>query len=38
MRKNYDEYFFHIERIMSEILKKLREDIHFIEGLNSCMN
>ena len=23
---------------MSEILKKLQKDIHFIEGLNSCMN
>ena len=23
---------------MSEILNKLREDIHFIEGMNSCMN
>lgn len=23
---------------MSEILKKLREDIHFMEGFNSCMN
>lgn len=23
---------------MSEILKKLHEDIHFVEGMNSCMN
>lgn len=23
---------------MSEIIKKLKEDIHFIEGMNSCMN
>ena len=23
---------------MSKILNKLREDIHFIEGMNSCMN